>query len=1045
METWASRVLQTLRRSRLWLGLLGLCLSVSGVQVSAAALYEAGNNYDSYGHVYQYDVPVIGPMACCPTSAANSFNYLQNRFPAVYGSVLTSSPPTTADVQVIGGAQYMNTDRANGTTDALSVWGRYLYIESRRPFQTEYSCQVAIVNGQPVSDHTVIPWPDNRPIPTFLNNTPGAVSVPTWQFLYQNLQRGADVGLAISYLEGGVVTGGHCVTVHRISFDDRNNNGIIDPGEGSISLVNPARRTEITYDLRQNQDLGTLNGHSYLIVDYDGRTAFIQVAVAEYPSPQAVPGTIGTGGIAVLRSDSPYGVLTFQGGVLYAAESETTWNKAMVLGGAGGIFDSATNDLTLTGAVSGTGNLNKMGTGTLFLRGSNTYTGGTILTEGTVSVVSDANLGSPAGALRFKGGTLQAGADLESSRPMVAEFFMITYGEGSTIPGTSYFDTGVYHSTFSGQFSGSGNLTQTGQGSLTLTANSRDFKGNYIVQSGTLNIEGTLSGPSSSMTIDPGGTLKGSGLLGISTTNYGTVAPGASVGTLTIDGGYFQKPGGRLEVEIASAASYDKLRVTGLQGAAGLDGTLKPVILGGYRPPVNTVFPGIVQADLGIFNTAFAAIENTPVLSWQAAYSENQVDLTLVGRDYAKSSIVLNANQRAVGNMLNGIADTTTGDLARVLNTLDGLPAARDVADAYRQISPEKDGVLPALGLAGSALPLRSISDRLTWGRWSRGRSSSPRSGNDPGSFNLRYSEWEGVRLAYNATGLGNLIGKTRPATQDQGPWEVFADFVGASGTQDGSETQIGYHFNVFGLAAGADYRLSGDWLLGLGSGFYRTRASFDAGGGSSRVRNLPFFTYAAYTPGDFYAMGSLGYTLNWYEIDRNVSFGGLGRTASRSVNGGAFNTALETGYDFRFTRTILTPAATLFYSRIRVDGFTETGADALNLSVDSQTAESLQGGIGFRAARPFRACGTDGMAQVSAFYQHEFSNNSRGVNARLVQGGASFTIQTDRPRRDLVVLGGGLAFNISSHLSLHANYNAELGGSEYTAHLVSAGIKWEF
>ena len=295
MKRWSSTVPRSRWRSLLLLGLWGLCLSVSGVQVSTAALYEAGNNYNSYGHVYQDDVPVIGPMACCPTSAANSFNYLQNQFPAVYGSTLTSSPATTGDVQVIGGARYMDTGGVNGTTDALSVWGRYLYIESRKPFQTEYSCQVAIVNGQPVSYNQVIPWPDNRPIPQFLNNTPGAVSVPTWQFLHQNLQRGADVALDISYLEGGAVTGGHCLTVHRISFNDRNNNGIIDPGEGSISFVDPASRTEVTYNLRQNQDPGMLNGHPYLIVDYSGRTAFVELAVAEYPSPQAVPNTIDDG------------------------------------------------------------------------------------------------------------------------------------------------------------------------------------------------------------------------------------------------------------------------------------------------------------------------------------------------------------------------------------------------------------------------------------------------------------------------------------------------------------------------------------------------------------------------------------------------------------------------------------------------------------------------------------------------------------------------------------------------------------------------------
>ena len=114
---------------------------------------------------------------------------------------------------------------------------------------------------------------------------------------------------------------------------------------------------------------------------------------------------------------------------------------------------------------------------------------------------------------------------------------------------------------------------------------------------------------------------------------------------------------------------------------------------------------------------------------------------------------------------------------------------------------------------------------------------------------------------------------------------------------------QTGYHFDIFGFIGGADYRLRDDLLLGVGSGYYHTSVSYDASGGSAGISSIPFFAYAAYTPGAFYAMGSLGYTLNLYDLNRNLTFGGISRTANGSVDGNQFNAALETGYDLKFRR----------------------------------------------------------------------------------------------------------------------------------------------
>ena len=71
--------------------------------------------------------------------------------------------------------------------------------------------------------------------------------------------------------------------------------------------------------------------------------------------------------------------------------------------------------ITDGGIASGTGGrLIKVGTGTLTLTGTNTYSGGTGLDGGIVAINNDANLGT--GPLTFDGGTLEALAGITSSK-----------------------------------------------------------------------------------------------------------------------------------------------------------------------------------------------------------------------------------------------------------------------------------------------------------------------------------------------------------------------------------------------------------------------------------------------------------------------------------------------------------------------------------------------------------------------------------------------------------------------------------------------------
>jgi outer membrane autotransporter protein len=163
------------------------------------------------------------------------------------------------------------------------------------------------------------------------------------------------------------------------------------------------------------------------------------------------------------------------------------------------------------------GSLTKIGTGTLTLTGTNTYSGGTNLNGGILAVNSDTNLGTVTGALSFSGGALEAlvtGGGITSTRA-------ITLNAGG---GTFLADAGTA-STLSGAITGIGAWIKTGPGTLTLSG-ANTYTGATTVNAGVLQA-GSVDAFSarSAFTVNTGamldlngfnnavGSLSGSGLV----------------------------------------------------------------------------------------------------------------------------------------------------------------------------------------------------------------------------------------------------------------------------------------------------------------------------------------------------------------------------------------------------------------------------------------------------------------------------------------------------------------------------------------------------
>ena len=150
----------------------------------------------------------------------------------------------------------------------------------------------------------------------------------------------------------------------------------------------------------------------------------------------------GTAGTVTLGEGITVGGLTF-------TAAYTLTNNTVTFGAAGIITNSAA--VTIASAIAGTGPITKDGAGALTLSGTSSYTGGTVINAGTVSIRADSNLGAANSTITFNGNAaLNLTATVDSgSRPIT-----VNNGAIATISTASQF----LNFTTRGAVTGSGGI-----------------------------------------------------------------------------------------------------------------------------------------------------------------------------------------------------------------------------------------------------------------------------------------------------------------------------------------------------------------------------------------------------------------------------------------------------------------------------------------------------------------------------------------------------------------------------------------------------------
>lgn len=299
---------------------------------------------------------------------------------------------------------------------------------------------------------------------------------------------------------------------------------------------------------------------------------------------------VHTAGYTVFTGTLEPGSTTINGGTLQIGNGGTTGSITGDTTDNGTLAFSRSNAMTYSGTISGTGGVTKSGTGMLTLSGSNTYTGTTTLSAGTLSLGSADAIG-PSGTILFSGGTLQFSAanttDYSarfSTAPNQQYRFdpngkSVTVGSDLTSSGGSLFKTGTGTLILSGANTYSGATTVTGSGILRASGNAQALgAGTLVLNNSSLKLQlagdtdlnfGRNTTVSASATIVADRVTTGPG----TTHALGTVTIASAATSLALEKGSLVTSG-------TAGLTFDAVVLTGGVGSIGLSlasGTLLTV------------------------------------------------------------------------------------------------------------------------------------------------------------------------------------------------------------------------------------------------------------------------------------------------------------------------------------------------------------------------------------------------------------------------------------------------------------------------------------
>jgi outer membrane autotransporter protein len=501
---------------------------------------------------------------------------------------------------------------------------------------------------------------------------------------------------------------------------------------------------------------------------------------------------------------------------------------------------------------------------------------------------------------------------------------------------------------------------QAGDTHITNNAGGMIFGGSYAIETGAGNDSVTVNGGQITGRIDLGPGIDTINVTGVSPARFNFTLDRTTASSAKIT-----------NAETVSIANGTNLAVT-LPGTQNIRDNERFLIVDAIAlttDPANLV----VTTDTPLPMVGFLALKESGKL-----YVVSSRDNTYYAQKGGNPSL---------GYVLDNLANSATGDLANVLGDLDksGSPGNALV------LQPSADMGTLQTGLETLSRFTQNVTSRID-------------------------------QLRKNNVMIASTANVPIPDTTVK--WNAWTQGFGMHLKQDAVGSSMGYTANIWGGSLGMDRYFSDHSLLGASGGYAKSYIRTSDTNTWTDIDSYSGSIYASFFTGSWYLDGVLSYAHNKYDASRHIFFGTTDRIARSDYTGNQCSGYLEGGYTLKRGGWHITPLLSLQYARLHLGGYTETGADSVDLSVNSQEYDLLQSGIGGKFVYPVSWEGRKVIPEVHVKWLYDFIGDRQQVTSTFTGGGASFSTDGFTPPQSSYSAGARITLITKNAVTASLNYD---------------------